>query len=160
MQTTSSSFDRGMERTHVTEYLTDTDQKIPDWLIKIMSLGKVVTTVRSDIKSRFVVIGFSTSDTILGLWFSLSQRAHLIPRNINEKTPTSSHKIMHRKRTGIEKIFSKLSERRGFPGGAVVKNPPANAGGHSFEPWSGKIPHAVEQLSPCAQLLSLRSRAC
>ena len=39
---------------------------------------------------------------------------------------------------------------RGFPGGTVVKNPPANAGGRGFEPWSGKIPHAVEQLSPCA----------
>ena len=35
-----------------------------------------------------------------------------------------------------------------FPGGTVVKNPPANAGGHGFEPWSRKIPHAVEQLSP------------
>nr|XP_058902079.1 pyruvate dehydrogenase phosphatase regulatory subunit, mitochondrial-like [Kogia breviceps] len=22
--------------------------------------------------------------------------------------------------------------------------------GHRFEPWSGKIPHAAEQLSPCA----------
>ena len=22
--------------------------------------------------------------------------------------------------------------------------------GHGFEPWSGGIPHAVEQLSPCA----------
>ena len=32
----------------------------------------------------------------------------------------------------------------GFPGGAVVKNLPANAGGHGFEPWSGKIPHAAE----------------
>ena len=21
--------------------------------------------------------------------------------------------------------------------------------GHGFEPWSGKIPHAAEQLSPC-----------
>ena len=38
----------------------------------------------------------------------------------------------------------------GFPGGAVVKNPPANAGGHGFEPCSVKIPHATEQLSPCA----------
>ena len=42
----------------------------------------------------------------------------------------------------------------GFPGGAVAKNPPANAGdmggGHGFEPWSGKIPRAVEQLSPYA----------
>ena len=28
-----------------------------------------------------------------------------------------------------------------FPGGAV---------GHGFKPWSGKIPHATEQLSPCA----------
>ena len=36
----------------------------------------------------------------------------------------------------------------GFPGGAVLKNLPANAGDR-FEPWSGKIPHAVEQLSPC-----------
>ena len=36
---------------------------------------------------------------------------------------------------------------RDFPGGAVVKNPPANSG---FEPWAGKIPHAAEQLRPCA----------
>ena len=28
-----------------------------------------------------------------------------------------------------------------FPGGLVVKN--------GFDPWSGKIPHAVEQLSLC-----------
>ena len=37
-----------------------------------------------------------------------------------------------------------------FPGGSVVKNPPANAGVHGFEPCSGKIPHAMEQLSLCA----------
>ena len=37
-----------------------------------------------------------------------------------------------------------------FPGGAVVKNLPANAGDTGFEPWSGKIPHATEQLSPSA----------
>ena len=30
----------------------------------------------------------------------------------------------------------------------MVKDPPANAGIHGFEPWSGKIPHAVEWLSP------------
>ena len=29
--------------------------------------------------------------------------------------------------------------------------------GHGFEPWSGKIPHAVEQLSPWPQLLSMRA---
>ena len=36
----------------------------------------------------------------------------------------------------------------GFSGGSVVKNLPANAEAR-FDPWSGKIPHAVEQLSLC-----------
>ena len=38
--------------------------------------------------------------------------------------------------------------KRDFPGGTVVKNPPANAGdmGSSLGP---RIPHAVEQLSLC-----------
>ena len=36
----------------------------------------------------------------------------------------------------------------GFPGGTVVKNPPANAGDTGSIPWSGKISHAAEQLSP------------
>ena len=40
--------------------------------------------------------------------------------------------------------------REGFPGGAVVENLPANAGGHGFEPWSRRIPHAAEQRSPWA----------
>lgn len=31
-----------------------------------------------------------------------------------------------------------------FPGGSVIKYPPANA----FDPWSEMIPHAVERLSP------------
>ena len=38
---------------------------------------------------------------------------------------------------------------RDFPGGSVVKNPPANAGDTGSSPGQ-KIPHAVEQLSPCA----------
>ena len=38
-----------------------------------------------------------------------------------------------------------------FPGGAVVESPSAcQCRGHGFEPWSGKIPHAAEQLGPCA----------
>ena len=44
------------------------------------------------------------------------------------------------------------SQKSDFPGGPVVENPPANTGGHGFDPWSGKIPHAAEQLSPCTQL--------
>ena len=34
--------------------------------------------------------------------------------------------------------------------GSVIKNPPAQCQGHRFHPLSGKIPHATEQLSPCA----------
>ena len=34
-----------------------------------------------------------------------------------------------------------------FPGSAVYKNPPASCRGHWFDPWSGKIPKAREQLS-------------
>ena len=37
----------------------------------------------------------------------------------------------------------KLLWKGGFPGGAVVKNPPANAGDardEGFNPWVGKIP--------------------
>ena len=37
-----------------------------------------------------------------------------------------------------------------FPGYLVVKNLPANAGDHGFDPWSGKIPPGEEQLSLCA----------
>ena len=37
---------------------------------------------------------------------------------------------------------------KGFPGGSVVKNPPAKAGD------TGEIPHAVEQLS-CATTIEL-----
>ena len=40
------------------------------------------------------------------------------------------------------------AQSMGFPGGAVVENLPANAGDHGFEPGSGKIPHAAEQLGP------------
>ena len=37
-----------------------------------------------------------------------------------------------------------------FPGISVVKNQPASARGHGFNPWSGKISQAAEQLSPCS----------
>ena len=49
-------------------------------------------------------------------------------------------------------VFIKAIKKdlRGFPGGTVVKNLPANAGDTGSSPGPGKIPHAVEQLSPCA----------
>ena len=47
-----------------------------------------------------------------------------------------------------------------FPGGAVVKNPPANAGDVGSGPGPGRshMPRSNEAHAP--QLLSLRSRAC
>ena len=36
----------------------------------------------------------------------------------------------------------------GFSGGSAVKNLSANADDNAFNPQSGKIPHAVKQLSP------------
>ena len=52
-------------------YVTLADQKIPDWLIKITFLRKVETAFKLNMTSGFGVMGFSTSDAILGLWFSL-----------------------------------------------------------------------------------------
>lgn len=60
-----------MERAHRTDDLIGAAQKIPNWLIKITFLGEVGTAIKSDTKSRFRITGFSTSDAILGLWFSL-----------------------------------------------------------------------------------------
>ena len=37
----------------------------------------------------------------------------------------------------------------------MVKNPPANAGDTDSSPGPGKIPHAMEQLSPCAATTEL-----
>ena len=52
--------------------------------------------------------------------------------------------------TLVKMAIIKKSTSRDFPGGTVVKNPPANAGDTGLSPGLGKIPHATEQLSPCA----------
>ena len=45
--------------------------------------------------------------------------------------------------------FSGLKQHNwGFPGGAVVENPPANAGDTGSSPGLGRFPHAAEQLGP------------
>ena len=65
-------WEREMERARRTQYHIGADQKlVPNWLIKITFLGKVETAIKSHIKSRFGIMGFSTGDAILGLWFSL-----------------------------------------------------------------------------------------
>ena len=54
---------------HVTVDLAGTDKTISYWLIKTPFLMKVKTAIRSGPKCRFGIIGFSTSDAILDLWF-------------------------------------------------------------------------------------------
>ena len=74
----------------------------------------------------------------------------------------SPHQLKEKKEVKLKKI-----EQKGFPGGAVVKNPPANAGhtgsspgpGRSHMPWSNWA-HEPQLLSPLSrahepQLLSL-----
>lgn len=58
-----------IERTHVTDRLIRAGQKTPSWPIRMAYLGEAEIAVRSNIKSRFGIVGFSTSDTILGLCF-------------------------------------------------------------------------------------------
>lgn len=48
-------------------YFTGADQRIPDSLIKITFLEKVETVI----KSRFDIMGFSTHEAMLGLYFIL-----------------------------------------------------------------------------------------
>lgn len=53
----ASFFNGGIGRAQVTDYLIDVDQK-PSWLIKFMYLGEIKTIIRSDIKSKFGIMGF------------------------------------------------------------------------------------------------------
>ena len=61
-----SSSSGWMTRAYMTDYLTDVDQKLLVWLIKILFLGKTETTIRSSIKARICTMGFNMSDVILG----------------------------------------------------------------------------------------------
>lgn len=58
MQIVSSSFWGVLEKAYVKDYLIDVDQKIPDWLIKVMCLREAETAIRLGIKSRFGIMGF------------------------------------------------------------------------------------------------------
>ena len=40
--------------------------------------------------------------------------------------------------------------QQGFPGGPIGKESSCQCRRHGSDPWSAKIPHAEEQLSPCA----------
>ena len=49
-----------------------------------------------------------------------------------------------------ENIYSHQNSYTGLPWWLNGKETACQCRGHRFSPWSGKIPHASEQLSPCA----------
>ena len=56
-----------MEGPHITDYLIGADWNIPEGLIKIMFLGKFEAAIKSGIRCKFGITGFSTSDALLTL---------------------------------------------------------------------------------------------
>ena len=66
----------------------------------------------------------------------------------NSRNLNIGQQKLPRLKTKEKKMEGKWAQ--GFPSGPVVKNSPANAGDMGFDPWSGKIAHATEQLSPRA----------
>ena len=61
------------------------------------------------------------------------------------------------KKFGLMNSLSRLY--LGLPWWLSGKESSYQGRGHGFYPWSGRIPHALEQLSPVPQQLSLCSRA-
>ena len=47
-------------------------------------------------------------------------------------------------------VLTGTKRERGLPWWRSGGESTCQCRGHGFEPWSGKIPHAAEQLSPCA----------
>ena len=86
--------------------------------------------------------------------------------SVYNPNPESESVLCFRSRNGIWEKRRKEKRRHPWdlPGGTVVKNPPANAGGTGSIPGPGKFPHTAEQLSPCntttePALSSLRATA-
>ena len=70
------------------------------------------------------------------------QENHFRPRD------TYRLKVRDGKRYSMQMEMKRKLE--GFPGGAVVKNPPGNAGDMGSSPGLGRFPHAAGQLCLCA----------
>ena len=84
---------------------------------------------------------------VMDAWFCKYTKSHwIVPFKWVNCTPWEFY---------LNKAVTKISQRD-VPSGPVVKNLPANEGDTSSIP-SGKIPHALKQLSPCTRACTLES---
>ena len=81
---------------------------------------------------------------------SLATLSQLFPPASFLLPPVPSAPALKLANDKIKSIKSIRCQGAGFCGGRAVKTSPASAGDSGFNPWSKKIPHAMEQLSPCA----------
>ena len=86
----------------------------------------------------------STDEWIKKTWY----RTSLVVQWLRIRLPRLSGSM---KRLVFHSVNVRVSQKK-------KKESACQCRGHGFKPWSGKIPHAAEQLSPCATTLSLRSR--
>ena len=77
------------------------------------------------------------------------------PRTENPELPTLRRRPAQTL-SWLHPVFESLpffkSQGEGLPWWRSGWESACQCRGHGFEPWSGKIPHAVEQLSPCATI--------
>ena len=117
-----------------------------DW--PVGGVEKVRTRALSAIQTRRARAVIERASAFHNIWLE-KEEGQTLPFSSKHPPPhTHKHIQIH---TDIHKhrhTHTYKRHREDFPGGAVVKNSPANARKHGFNPRSGKIPHALEQRSP------------
>ena len=79
-------------------------------------------------------------------------------RSCGEKGTLMHYKLVQLLWTTVWRFLKELEI--GLPWWCSGKESTCQCRGYGFNPWPGKIPHAVKQLSPCAINTDLCSRAC
>ena len=111
---------------------------------------------RTDIKDPSCITSWEFTDACIFIWFSFSSPQFFSFKNMTEFS-TSLPQFFFLISFAFKKLYHFCSKtRRGLPWWRSGWESACQCRGHGFEPWSGKMPHAAEQLGPWATLLSLR----
>lgn len=102
-------------------------------------------------KGKYMVVPQKLNTDYQYLKFSL---LGIHQKDENKDTDTYIHVF-------IEALFTIIRRQKkfGLPSWCSGEDSACRYRGHSFDSWSGKIPPALEQLSPCATTLSPRTKA-